>query len=203
MLPLQRHHALITMYTDCWSILERFKWILTTSTGSDESMADVVISPSGRLGYSEPFLPLWLPFINRQQCCVGNCVLILQHYINRGSVYDLDPHCEAFTTGERPDLGQWLTWFGGHIAGSHVWRNARTWPKQNWCGLILVNCELFSSGLHATPPDQRFIKVRHETWMSECTHKRLNVLLVVCCTLIAEDNKQLSKISVLCVRPLQ
>lgn len=33
--------------------------------------------------------------------------------------------------------------------------------------------------------------------MSECTHKRLNVLLVVCCALGPTDNKPLSKISVL------
>lgn len=65
--------------------------------------------------------------------------------INRGSVYVSDPCfiCEKSSWRRVRDNG-WLDWRTYHF-GSHVWKNAGTWPSQNQCGLLLVNCELFSN----------------------------------------------------------
>lgn len=146
----------------------------------------------------------WLPFVNRRRCCVVDCVRIFDPCINRGSVYVLDPRWEAFTTGERRERGQWPTWFGGHIAWDHMYEGMQEHDPGRTdavCYLWIANCSV--TGLHVTPPDQRFIKVRHETLMSERTHKRLNVLLVVCCAPSARDKKPLSEISVLFIHSLR
>lgn len=146
----------------------------------------------------------WLPFVNRRRCCVVDCVPIFDPCINRGSVYVLDPRWEAFTTGERQERGQWPTWFGGHIAWDHMYEGMQERDPGRTdavCYLWIANCSV--TGQHVTPPDQRFIKVRHETLMSERTHKRLNVLLVVCCAPSARDKKPLSEISVLFIHSLR
>lgn len=38
----------------------------------------------------------------------------------------------------------WLDWRTYHF-GSHVWKNAGTWPNQNQCCLALVDCEQFDN----------------------------------------------------------
>lgn len=80
----------------------------------------------------------------------GNRISSVSYFgslINRGSVYVSDPwFFYEKSSWRRPRDNGWLDWRTYHFR-SHVWKNAGTWPSQNQCGFLLVNCELFSNKL--------------------------------------------------------
>lgn len=89
---------------------------------------------------------------------------------------------------------------GGHITLDHMYDGMQEHDPGRTnvvCYLWIANCSVTS--LHVTLArwgEQRFIKVHHETLMSERTHKRLNVLVVVYSAPSIRNKKPLNNISV-------
>lgn len=120
-----------------------------------------------------PHVHLPVHYVHKWSTVFYNPVSYFGCLINRGSVCVSAPCfiCEKSSWWSARDNG-WLDWRTYHF-GSHVWKNAGTWPSQNQCGLALVDCELVT-GLDVTPTrywDQRFIKVCHETFVGHSRQK--------------------------------
>lgn len=114
----------------------------------------------------------------KQTTVLYNEVDYFGRLINRGSVCVLALCFIREKSWRRTRDNGRLDWKTYHF-GSHVWKNAGTWPSQNQCGLALVGCELFSNKLrcnadllqrpkvHQGPPWDLLVIPGEKDWMCQ------------------------------------